>query len=186
MSAKSYAPWYGLSLLLTLTPSAIAQKNNQEISENLPSPHATQVSPPLAPVELTFRDFYKTPVGHQGLEPTEKLRALENKRVRIVGFMAQEEEPTAGIFLLASRPAQVAEKADGMADDLPIGTVTVYMPAGDQQKILAYRPGPWVISGILQLGNREDNNGRVSYVRLMMDQNDITAASQAKTTAAAN
>ena len=45
-------------------------------------------------------------------------------------------------ILLSSQPANVAEKADGMADDLPVGTLTVYMPAEDKQKILTYRPGP--------------------------------------------
>ena len=46
----------------------------------------------------------------------------------------------------------------------------VHMPTGDSQKILAYRPGMWDLAGILQLGAKEEANGRVSYVRLLLDQ----------------
>ncbi|HNG60925.1 MAG TPA: hypothetical protein PKZ52_13960, partial [Cellvibrionaceae bacterium] len=123
-----------------------------------------------------FKDFFKLPAGPQGLEPTEKLRALNNQRVRIRGFMAHEDDPTAGVFLLTSQPANVAEKADGMADDLPAATLTVYMPPEDKSKILTYRPGLWVLTGTLQLGNQEDSNGRISYARLIMDKRDRSIA----------
>ncbi|HEY6529902.1 MAG TPA: hypothetical protein VIZ65_14530 [Cellvibrionaceae bacterium] len=123
--------------------------------------------------ELSFNKFFKMPAGAGGLEPTPKLLSLNNKRVRITGFMAHEDDPTAGIFLITSRPANVAEKADGMADDLPAATLAVYMPAEDKDKILSYRPGPWVFTGTLQLGNQEDKNGRISYARLIMDKADI-------------
>ncbi len=123
--------------------------------------------------ELTFNDFFKMPIGPRGLEPTEKLLGLNNKRVRIVGYMAQEEEPTPGIFMVAARTVKVAEKADGAADDLPAATLFVHMPPQDAGKVLTYRPAPWVLTGTVQLGNQQELNGHVSFVRLIMEQGDI-------------
>lgn len=160
-----------LLVILTLSPlSAFCSTAEPTAQTN----HQRQA--PSAIADLAFKDFYQLPAGPQGLEPSAKLQALNNKRVRIRGFMAHEDDPTAGVFLLSSQPANVAEKADGMADDLPVGTLTVYMPAEDKQKILTYRPGPWVLTGTLQLGNQEDPNGRISYVRLIMDKSDMPNA----------
>ena len=75
--------------------------------------------------------------------------------------------------MLAKRPTNVAEKADGMADDLPAAIISVYMPPRDKDKIMAYRPGLWALTGTLQLGNQEDPNGRISYARLIMDEKDL-------------
>jgi hypothetical protein len=130
-----------------------------------------------AATELSFREFYQLPVGPYGLEPTPKLLSLKNKRVRIQGFMVKEEEPTPGLFMLTSLPVNIPEKEDGPSDELPGATLFVHMSAGDSQKILAYRPGMWDLAGTLQLGAKEETNGRVSYVRLLLDQ----AASQNST-----
>lgn len=135
---------------------------------------------PAGVEELQFTEFYKMPVGPQGLEPTAKLQSLNNKRVRIVGHMAHEDDPTAGIFMLAKRPTNVPEKADGMADDLPSAIISVYMPPQDKDKIMAYRPGVWALTGTLQLGNHEDPNGRISYARLIMDEKDMPSPPPAK------
>jgi hypothetical protein len=119
---------------------------------------------------LSFNEFFKMPIGAYGLEPTKKLLKLNHKQVRIMGYMAQEDDPTPGIFMMASQPINVGEKADGMADDLPAATLYVHMPLQDATKILAYRPGPWTLSGKLDIGNKEEASGRVSYVRLIMDE----------------
>jgi hypothetical protein len=123
-----------------------------------------------AAAELSFREFYQLPVGPYGLEPTSKLMSLKNKRVRIQGFMVKEEEPIPGFFMLTSLPVNIPEKEDGPSDDLPGATLFVHMPTEDSQKILAYRPGMWDLAGTLQLGAKEEANGRVSYVRLLLDQ----------------
>lgn len=151
---------------------------NKVSAAEMPSQTAASTQLPTLPAgtaELSFSEFFKNPVGPVGLEPTEKLLSLNNKRVRIVGFMAHEDDPSPGIFIVAGRPTNVAEKADGMADDLPAATLSVYMPPEDQEKILTYRPGTWVLTGTLQLGNHEDSNGRISYARLMMDKKDLPA-----------
>lgn len=138
--------------------------------------------PPLASdmTDLAFNEFFKMPIGPHGLEPTEKLLNLNNKRVRVLGYMAEEEEPTPGLFMLAAQPVSVAEKADGMADDLSAATLFIRMPDQDAGKMLAHRSGLWVLTGTLQLGNEEEANGRTSFVRLIMAQRDIEGAKKIK------
>lgn len=123
-----------------------------------------------AATELGFREFYQLPVGPYGLEPTSKLLSLKGKRVSIQGFMVREEEAIPGLFMLTSLPVNIPEKEDGPSDDLPGATLFVHMPSEDSQKILSYRPGIWDLTGTLQLGAKEEANGRVSYIRLLLDQ----------------
>ena len=120
--------------------------------------------------ELSMRDFYKLPVGPYGLEPSDKLLNAKDQKVRIKGYMVQEEEPTPGLFMLSLMPVNIPEKEDGPSDDLPGSTLFVHMSAEDAGKVLAYRPGIWELVGTLKLGSQEEANGRVSYVRLMLDQ----------------
>lgn len=135
--------------------------------------------------ELNFHDFFKLPAGPKGLEPTEKLLQLDGKKVRVIGYMAQDEEPTPGLFILSSLPVNVAETSDGPADDLPPARLFVHMPKQDADKALAFRPGPWVLTGTLQLGNQEENNGRMSYARLLLDKKDVDEALRGKTLSSA-
>ena len=130
--------------------------------------------------ELRLRDFYKLPVGPYGLEPSEKLLAAQDKRVRVRGYLVKEEEPTPGLFLLSLVPVSIPEKEDGPSDDLPGSTLFVHMPAADADKILAFRPGLWELVGTLKLGNQEESNGRVSYVRLLLDQSPATDAPETR------
>lgn len=124
--------------------------------------------------ELQLRDFYTLPVGPYGLEPSGKLLAAKDKQVRVRGFMVQEEEPTPGLFMLSLVPVNIPEKEDGPSDDLPGSTLFVHMPDADKDKILAFRPGLWELVGTLKLGGQEEANGRVSYVRLMLDPSTPT------------
>ena len=157
MVRKFFFPFFVSSILLfgcTQQPT----KNDVQISSVKP-----------VATDLTFREFYKLPIGPKGLEPTEKLLSLNNKRVHIKGYMVIEEEPTIGIFMLTLVPVNIPEKEDGPSDDLPGATVFVHMPSADAQKALAYRPGLWDLVGTLQLGPKEEANGRISYVRLQLD-----------------
>jgi len=119
--------------------------------------------------ELKLNEFYKFPVGPKGLEPSAKLLSLNNQRVHITGYMVEEEDATKGLFMIAPLPVSLSEKEDGPADDLPAATVFVHVPAADQNKIITYRPGLWELTGILQLGNQDEANGRMSYTRLILD-----------------
>ena len=145
-----------LCCLSTLSLSSLAHDG----SEN--------TAPPADVQDLAFSDFYVMPVGPLGLEPTDKLLALRAKRVRLVGYMVHEEEPIAGVFMLTPRPVQLAEVADGPADDLPATTVFVHLPAHDQQRVIPYRAGPWVLTGTLELGAQPESNQRMSYTRLRL------------------
>lgn len=118
---------------------------------------------------IDLHDFYKLPAGPLGLKPTEKLANLKDKRVRIVGYMVKEEEPTVGLFMLTTMPVNLSEKEDGPADDLPPATLYVHMPQADANKAVAFRPGLWEVIGTLKLGNQEEANGRMSYTQLILD-----------------
>lgn len=126
--------------------------------------------PPPSVTDLRFEEFFRLPVGRTGLEPTERLLTLSGKRVRVLGYVASEEEPTPGLFMLAALPVTLAEVADGPADDLPPATLYVHMAPADADKLVSHRPGLLVVSGTLEVGNQEEANGRVSFVRLRLDQ----------------
>jgi len=132
---------------------------------------AGQVAPtavPDAPL-LGFRDFFKLPIGPRGLEPTATLLRLREQRVRVQGYMVKEEEPVPGLFMLTPTPVVLAERADGPADYLPAATLFVHLTGDNEQTIIGYRPGLWTLSGLLRLGAQHEPNGRVSYVRLLLD-----------------
>ena len=143
----------------------------QASKENITKTSATETeyTLPAGVTELNLKEFYKFPVGPLGLEPTQKLLSLKNKQFRVTGYMAKEEEPTAGLFMLAPLPVSLAEKEDGPADDLPPATLFVHVPPADKNEIMAYRPGLWQLTGTLKLGNQEEANGRMSYSRLILD-----------------
>ena len=124
--------------------------------------------PPREAAELTFSEFFVTPVGPRGLTPTEKLLRLDGKRVRLLGYMVQQERRMPGRFLLTSRPVRVHEEHYGLADDLPPATVHVLMPSQTDQ-LVPYTPRPLHLTGMLSVGNREEPDGRISIVRLILD-----------------
>src|SRR4030095_13909728 len=64
--------------------------------------------------EVRFGDFFKRPIWPRGLEYTDAIQALDSKRVRIVGHMVQQSEPSPGLFLLAPFPMKLHEHEDGL------------------------------------------------------------------------
>jgi hypothetical protein len=126
-------------------------------------------APPAGVVDLRFRDFFRMPVGPKGLEPSEKLRALDGKKVRIVGFMVQQEQPTANRFILTHLPVSMSEDEDGLADDLPPNVVFVHAQHTPEMP-LKHLPGLLQFSGTLSVGPKEEADGRVSSVRLLLDR----------------
>jgi hypothetical protein len=157
-----------LSILITfLFPGCSEKTDNSSKILNSVSEDNQKLITGITDLEL--RGFYKFPVGPRGLEPTKELLNLNDKRVRVTGYMVKEEEPTAGLFMLAPIPVSMAEKEDGPADDLPPATLFVHSPQADKNKTITYRPGKWQLTGTLELGNQEEANGRVSYTRLILD-----------------
>ena len=152
--------------------------------------------------ELDFRDFFVTPVGDRGLTLTERLRSLDGRRVRLVGYMVYEdltrcnscvtprtlggrpvpawmEATVPGRMMLTSRPAAVSHFHYGLADDLPPQTVFVTVPDKIGQ-LVPYTPGPMVITGILSVGSHKEMDGRTSLVRLNLALPDELSATAQK------
>lgn len=154
--------------VLSLFLAACAGQTTQEPTGKASATEIKQTLPQQVS-EINLREFYKFPAGPRGLEPTEKLLSLNNKRVRVTGYMVKEEEPTVGLFMLAPLPVSLAEKEDGPADDLPGATLFIHMPPTDADKAMSFRSGVWELTGTLEIGNKEEPNGRVSYTRLILD-----------------
>jgi len=134
---------------------------------------ADESAAPLPPLpdgvtELKFAEFYKTPVGLRGLEPTDKLRRLAGRKVRLLGYMVRTDRPVEGRLILAPFPQNLHEHEYGLVDDLPPQIVFVTVP--DQAgKVVPFTPGLLLLTGTLELGNRLEPDGRVSHVRLVLD-----------------
>lgn len=161
------------SLPLSSTTAAGREPQAARASIEPPQTAANQpnaVLPPLPPgvEELKFSEFFKMPVGRFGLEPTEKLLRLDGQKVRILGYMARQEQPFGGVFIVAALPVATAEAADGPADDLPPSVVFVHMPPEDAGPV-PYTPGPLLLTGTLRVGHQDEESGRVSLVRLQLD-----------------
>ena len=150
--------------LTAFADSAISRTANAEQATPL-------VLPPLQAgvTEIRFREFYDLPIGPRGLKPTQKLLALDGKRVRILGFMAKQEEPSARVLILCPVPVSMSEAADGPADDLPAAVVFVHLQT-NQAVPVPYTPGPLLLTGTLDVGPMEEADGRVSAVRLLLDE----------------
>jgi len=119
--------------------------------------------PPAASLE--FRELLDT---GPTLRPSAKALALHGKRVRVVGFMADMEEAIQGAFYLVPRPMRLDESGAGTGD-LPLESILVLVP-GAEGKALPYIEGPLEGIGVLDVGNRADEQGRVSNFRLSLDR----------------
>jgi hypothetical protein len=121
--------------------------------------------PPAGVTDLQFAEFFG-PIGDRGLEYSAKLRALEGRTVRLVGFMVREQDHAPGLFLFAGWPLSVTTKGPCSYDDSPPTAVHVRLPTG---RPVPYRPGRIVLVGRLELGPRPEADGRNSTVRLFLD-----------------
>lgn len=125
---------------------------------------------PAGVSDLKFRDLFKLPVGPKGLEPTDKLKTLDGKRVRIVGYMVQQEPPIAGGFLLSPLPVVVGDADDSFADDIPASAIFVNLPKA-ADTVVTSLPGLIQLTGTLRVGTREvPGAGRVAPAVLELDR----------------
>ena len=142
----------------------------QRASATTGGPALSQEIPPLPAgvTELKFTEFFVSPIGDRGLAFTEKLRSLDGKRVRILGYMAQQEQPVPGMFLFSAIPVRLNEEHYGLADDLPAATMFVFMPS-QRDQVVRHAPGLMLLTGTLSIGNHEEADGRISSVRLKLE-----------------
>ena len=118
---------------------------------------------------LRMTEFFELPVGPKGLQISQTLREAQGKRVAIEGYVVQQEVAAPGQFLLTPRPVQMSQHADGEADDLPPSTLLVWLPADQQDWMVAYTRGLVEVVGVLDVGRQESKDGRVTWVRLQLD-----------------
>jgi hypothetical protein len=148
---------------LAIASTDIAVPASLAVREELPAPaHGVTA--------LRFRDIYRNPVGPLGLELSERVRALDGQRVRMVGFMVAEEEARPGVFMFAPLPVRIGHDDEGLADDLPPSTVFVHLPTA-AEIVVPHLPGLLQLSGTLSVGAQaESDSGRISTVRLLLDK----------------
>ena len=152
----------GVLLVLSLSAPAVRAQ----------SPEPSRVSEMQeTAVEIRFDEIFNKPIGPGGLEYSAKVRSLEGRRVHLHGYMVARESAPPGSFLLTPLPVQLHETEYGLADDLPPTTVFIEAPAW-RSRAISHRPGLLMVTGILQLGNREEPDGRISSVRLVLDGSD--------------
>lgn len=128
-------------------------------------------SPKLPPpdngaTDLKFEELLVTPVGDRGPALTDKAKSLDQKHVRIVGYMVRQEATVAGRILLTPVPVQLHDEHYGLADDLP--ATTIFISTADSKNI-QYKPGLFIASGVFSVGNREEADGRISTFRIALD-----------------
>lgn len=161
-------------ILLTLCTALLANAHEPSIdtSGELLLLQGLQVNgalPALANgiTDLKFSELFKMPVGSRGMESSAKLLSLDNKPVRIVGYMAKQETPTPGLFILTPLPVNMGDEDDKFADDMPANSIFVHVDNPDA--LVLYTPGLINLTGLLSLGKAQEVDGRISYVRVHLD-----------------
>jgi len=118
--------------------------------------------------DLSFSEFFE--YGPRELKPSATLLSLNGHRVRMVGFMAQMEMPPEGAFYLTPHPVSCDEEGAGTSD-LPVSSVRVVVRSA-KGKTISFIPSPVEVTGVLELGYQADDEGRVSAIRLILDNPD--------------
>lgn len=116
-------------------------------------------------VHLAFTNLYQTPIGPRGLEYTDTIRSAAGKRVRFEGYMVRQASPIPYSILLSPLPLTLHEKEYGLAEDLPASAVHVFLRKSPTPFLRPIR-GLVAVEGMLELGPREEGDGRISHVRL--------------------
>lgn len=131
--------------------------------------HQAAALPPTPPgvTDLKFSELFK-PIGPRGLEYSDKLRALDGKKVRLLGYMVRQTEPVPWTFLLSPVPVTLHEKEYGLAEDMP-ATIVHVTTQRNATPLVPFTPGLLLLTGTLSIGNREEAGGRNSSVRLALD-----------------
>lgn len=138
-----------------------------------------QTSPQLPPLEtIQFHEFFSK-ISVEGLEFSPKLKALDGKPVRLIGYMVQQEHMSPDHFFLAARPLKLCPDCGGLTT-LPYDVVRVNVVGAKSSVPLRYISGRVTLTGILSLGNREEADGTVSLVRLTLNSLAADSASADK------
>lgn len=142
------------------TPGAPAWDGKSAASALPPAPEGV--------THVDFSDFFQLPVGPEGLEITAKIAALEGRKVRLLGYMVKQANPSPWKILLSPIPVVTREREYSQAEDLPPNVVHVFLPR-DPSPIRPHTPGLFLLTGRFEVGNRAEADGRVSMFRLWLD-----------------
>jgi hypothetical protein len=137
--------------------------------ESTASPLRSELGALNGVADLKFRDIFKLPVGPRGLEPSDRLLALDGQPVRLVGYMVRQPLAVPGSFILAPLPVALGDEDESFADDLPASVVYVHLARESQLAVVGHTPGLLALVGTLRLGSQAEADGRRSAVRLQLD-----------------
>lgn len=172
MFTRSVALAFACALISVV--SAAAQTSKLASPAAPPASETEKAKPaPLPPLptgvtHVEWNQFIKTPVGDYGLELTDEIKALDGKKVRLLGYMVMRDEPMPGAFFLAPYQVGIEEHEAGFAD-LPPQTVYVSIPY-NATKIVPHTSRPLLLIGTLSVGQKRVENGAVSTLfRLALD-----------------
>ncbi|MDE2594145.1 MAG: hypothetical protein KGL57_07885 [Burkholderiales bacterium] len=162
-----------LASLATLWSPSTALANTEQPNMD-PAPAKLMVkgtlSTPAAGVtDLKFGEMFKMPVGPKGLEPSDKLSTLSGQRVRMVGYVANAEEPTPGLLILSPLPVVLGDEDEKLVDDLPPTAVFVHLSSAYAKQATPNYSGLVQLTGRLEVGAQEEADGHVSATRLVLD-----------------
>jgi hypothetical protein len=161
----------GSAAVCALVYFVVHRASAERVSPELSSTGRANASAPSArrfdDVEsLRFQELFEA--GKTALEPSSKARDLAGKHVRMTGFVAEMELPPKGAFYLVPRPVHCDEAGGGTAD-LPSESVLVIVPSARGAE-MPHRAGLLEVSGVFEVGNRPDDDGRVSGFRIVLDR----------------
>lgn len=125
------------------------------------------------PVPLAFNEFFV--FESDELRLSAKLKNLHLKRVVITGFMAQMEDAPEGAFYLCARPVFADEQGAGTGD-IPLASVRVSVRSARHLPV-AFVPGALRVTGILDVGMKDEPDGQRTMVRLTLDGPEPAAVS---------
>jgi len=150
----------------------------------VPAPREIVVAGPLPALpagvqDLRFADMFKTPVGPLGLEPTPTLLSLNGRRVRLVGYVANNALPQPGRMIVAPLPVTLGGEDEALADDMPATAVFVHLGGEDADVVVPNFQGLVQLQGRLEIGAQDEPDGRVSSLRLILDDSTSTRLAEA-------
>ena len=128
---------------------------------------ALVAAPSSAPATVLRFDELLTLKPGGTLEWTDALKTLAGKRVRVVGFMAEMEKAPLGAFYLVPRPL-VADESGGGSADLPPEAIRVVVRSA-RGRPLAHIPRALTVTGVLELGARDEVDSLPSNIRIVLD-----------------
>jgi hypothetical protein len=122
---------------------------------------------------IRLQSFFKMPIGPKGLEVSEKV--LNGQKIRLTGYMVQNELPTQGVFMLSPRPIQLSEHADGDANDLPAAVCLVYLDDRQKNWVVPHIAGPLTVEGQFTFKRIEASDGSVAWFHLYLAPDAVSA-----------